>query len=47
MAAKKRICVSQNSHMTKIWKTTFPEEFFNKIGLKVGDRSLFLLGGGR
>ena len=22
--------------MTKIWKTTFPKEFFNKIWLKVG-----------
>ena len=23
------------SHVTKIWKTVFPKEFFSKIGLKV------------
>ena len=32
MVAKKR-----NSHVTKIWKTTFPMEFFNEIWLKVGE----------
>ena len=35
MAAKKRIFVSQKNHVTKIWKTTFPKEFFNEIWLKV------------
>ena len=35
MAAKKRIYVSQKSHVTKIWKTSFPKEFFNKVWLKV------------
>ena len=27
----------KNSHVTKIWKTAFPKEFFNKIWLKVGE----------
>ena len=35
LAAKNRIYVSQKSHLTKIWKTTFPKEFSNKICLKV------------
>ena len=26
------------SHVTKIWKTFFPKEFFDKIWLKVGKR---------
>ena len=25
------------SHVTKIWKTTFPKEFFSEIWLKVGE----------
>ena len=37
MVAKKQIFVLQNySHVTKIWKTTFPVEFFN-VWLKVGE----------
>ena len=36
MAAKNRIFVLQKSHVTKIWKNTFPKEFFNKIWLKIG-----------
>ena len=28
---------AKKSHVTKIWKTTFPMEFFNKIWLKVGE----------
>ena len=35
MAANKRILFSRKRHLTKIWKTTFPKGFFNKIGLKV------------
>ena len=27
----------ENSHMTKIWRTTFLKEFFNKMSLKVGE----------
>ena len=37
MVAKKQIFVRENSHVTKIWKTTFPKEFFNKFWLKVGE----------
>ena len=41
MAAKKTTTTTnfpflENSHVTKIWNTTFPKEFFNKIWLKVG-----------
>ena len=32
---KKGLNKTKKSHMTKIWKTTFPKEFFNKIWLKV------------
>ena len=35
MAAKNKFSFRKNSHVTKIWKTTFPKEFFNKIWLKV------------
>ena len=35
MEAKKRIFVSQNSHVTKIWKTTFPKESFDEIWPKL------------
>ena len=45
MEAKKRIFVSQNSHVTKIWKkkkkNTFPMEFFNEIWLKVAEHNKF------
>ena len=38
MAANKLISISRkNGHMTVIWKTTFPKEFFNEIWLKVGE----------
>ena len=38
MAAKNRFfSFPKNSHVTKIWKTAFPKEFFNKIWLKVGE----------
>ena len=36
MAAKNEFSIRENSHVTEIWKTTFPKEFFSKIGLKVG-----------
>ena len=35
MAAKKKCSFRKNNHVTKIWKITFPMEFFNKIWLKV------------
>ena len=35
MAAKKQIFISQKSHVTKIWKTTFPKEISIKLWLKV------------
>ena len=39
MAAKKtNFLFCKNSHMTKIWKTPFPKEFFNKIELKVREQ---------
>ena len=37
MAAKKRFLFRENSHVTKIWKTTVPKEFSNEIWLKVGE----------
>ena len=39
MAAKKKneFSFRKSSHVTKIWKTTFPMEFFNEIWLKVGE----------
>ena len=37
MAAKKLFSFRENSHLTKIWKTTFPMKFFNEIWLKVGE----------
>ena len=27
----------ENSHVTKIWKATFPMKFFNEIWFKVGE----------
>ena len=33
---KNKFSFRENSHVTKIWKTTFPMEFFNEIWLKVG-----------
>ena len=42
MAAQKKnktkqnkLSFRKNSHVTKIWQTTFPKEFFNEIWLKV------------
>ena len=35
MAANILIPISQKGHVTKIWKTSFPKEFFNEIKLKV------------
>ena len=35
MAAKKRFFCFAKSHVIKIWKITFPKEFFNEIWLKV------------
>ena len=32
MSAKNKFSFRKNSHVTKIWKTTFPKEFFNKVG---------------
>ena len=37
IAAKNEFSFRENSHVTKIWKTTFPKEFFNEIWLKVGE----------
>ena len=37
MAAKKRASLRKNSHVNKIWKTTFPKEFLNKISHKVAE----------
>ena len=34
---QKRIFASQNSHVTKIWKTTSQMDFFKEIWLKVGE----------
>ena len=42
MAAKNKLSFRENSHVTKIWKTTFPMEFFNKIWLKVGKHEYIL-----
>ena len=38
MAAKYRFLFRVISILAKIWKTTFPKEFFNEIWLKVGER---------
>ena len=32
---KYKFSFHKNNHMTKIWKTTFPKEFFNKMLLRV------------
>ena len=37
MAAQNEFSFCENSHITKIWKTTFPIEFFNEIWLKIGE----------
>ena len=37
MAAKNEFWFCENSHVNKIWKTTFTKEFFNKIWFKVGE----------
>ena len=37
MAAKYRFLFHTISILAKIWKTTFPKEFFNEIWLKVGE----------
>ena len=31
------ISILRNGRVTKIWKTTFPQEFFNEIWLKEGE----------
>ena len=41
MAPKTNFRFCENSHVTEIWKTTFPMEFFNKIWLKVGKHEYF------
>ena len=43
MAAKKRIYVSQKGHVTKIWKITFPKEFFIKIWLQVEEHEYIFI----
>ena len=42
MAAKKEFSFRENSHVTKIWKNTFPMEFFNEIWLKVEEHKIYL-----
>ena len=37
MAAKKPISFRVISILAKIWKNTFPKEFFNEIWFKLGD----------
>ena len=37
MAAKNEFSFRENSHVTRIWKTTFLKEFFNEIWLKIGE----------
>ena len=37
MAAKNEFSFRENSHVTKIWKATFPMKFFNEIWFKVGE----------
>ena len=37
IAARNKFSFRENILMTKIWKTTFPMEFFNEIWLKVGE----------
>ena len=34
---KNEFLFREKSHVTKIWKTTFPKEFFNEIWLKLED----------
>ena len=34
---KNEFSFREKSHVTKIWKTTFPKEFFNEIWLKLED----------
>ena len=34
---KNEFSFRENNHVTKIWKTPFPTEFFNEIMLKVGE----------
>ena len=38
MAAKKEFSLLEKKkiHVTKMWKTTFPKEFFNEIWLELG-----------
>ena len=35
MEAKHEFSLCENSHVTKIWKTIFPTEFFNEIWFRV------------
>ena len=42
MAANILILISRNGHVTKMWKTTFPKEFFNKIWLKIGEHEIYV-----
>ena len=37
IVVKNEFSFHENSHVTKIGKTTFPMEFFNEIWLKVGE----------
>ena len=34
---KNKQSLHEKTHVTKIWKTTFPKELFNEIWLKLGD----------
>ena len=38
MAVSERILFCNNSHVTKIWKTTFPKKIVNEMWLTVGAR---------
>ena len=42
MVAKNKFLFRKNSHVTKIWKTTFPKEFFNEIWLKVEHEYIYI-----
>ena len=37
MADKNEFSLRENCHVTKIWKTAFPKDFFNIIWLKVAE----------
>ena len=45
MAAKDESLFRENSHVTKLWKTTFRVTFFNKMWLEGGEHEYVYIAG--